>query len=281
MKIVLPPEKTYLPGARKCIYCWPSKDVTTKLGREHIIPDTLGGRLILHKAACSECEARINREIEIPTLKRMWIQARTHLGLKSSEPKQSLPIGTWTAETSEWPNIEEVNFAFEEIDLGRHPLRIVAPRFQPPGILWGRAPTEKFQIIGISAYAPTPDPPMPDGKRSAVFQPFSPDIICRSIAKIAHGAAVAELGFNKFEPMLPPIILGEDKNISHLIGSTTAKGRKRDTLHEIVLDLSGEYVIAKVQLFARYQIQPFLAVVGRARQELMQWHVGSSPDGVN
>jgi hypothetical protein len=145
------------------------------LGREHIIPDKLGGRLILHQAACRNREAKINQEIEIPTLKRIWLHSRTHLGLKSSEPKQSLPIGTWTAETSAWPNIEEVDFAFEEIDLGRHPLRIFAPRFQPPGILWGRAPTEKFEIVGISTYAPTPDPPMSDGKQSAVFQPFSPD----------------------------------------------------------------------------------------------------------
>jgi hypothetical protein len=50
--------------------------------------------------------------------------------------------------------------------------------------------------------------------------------------------------------MLPPIILGKDKSIWHLIGSTISKGRKRDQLHRIVLGLSGEYVIAKVQLFS-------------------------------
>ena len=115
--------------------------------------------------------------------------------------------------------------------------------------------------------APTPDPSMPEGKRSAGFQPFSPDLICRSIAKIAHGAAVAELGFDAFEPMLPPIISGSDKNISHLIGSTIGKGHKRGKLHEIALGLSG--------LFARFGMQPFRAVVGRAGTKLMRWQFGS------
>lgn len=275
MEIVLPSEKTYLPGAGRCVYCWPARTITSNLGREHIIPDKLGGKLILHQASCRECERAINREIETPTLTRMWVHARTHLQMKTSAPKTSLPIGTWTADTPDLPtNMDDVDFAFEDVSLEHHPLRIVAPRFKPPGILFGEAPSEKFEIVGISAYAPTPDPPRSTGKQSAVFQPFSPDVICRSIAKIAHSAAIAELGLDAFEPFLPSVILGKDPNISHLVGSSLTKGRVRESLHRIELKLTGEYVVAKVQLFARYGIQPFLAVVGRAAPSLSLWHIG-------
>jgi len=271
MEIVLPSEKTYLPGAGQCIYCWPATTTTSNLGREHIIPDKLGGKLILHQAACKGCERAINREIETPALTRMWLQPRTHLRMKTSAPKTSLPIGTWTADRSDWPNMDEVDFAFEDISLEQHPFRIVVPRFKPPGILWRQPLSTKFDMVGISAYAPTPNLPKALGTQSAVFQPFSPDIICRSIAKVAHSAAIAELGLNAFEPLLPRVILGKDLNISHLVGSSLTKGRVQQSLHRIELRVSGEYVVAKVQLFARYGIQPFLAVVGKAAPRLVEW----------
>jgi hypothetical protein len=276
MKIILPFEKTYLPGAGRCIYCWPERATTANLGREHIIPDKLGGKLILHQAACKECERKINREIETPTLTRMWLHPRTHLQIKTSTPRTSLPVGTWTADTPDWPNMDDVDFDFEDISLEQHPFRIVIPRFKPPGILWGCKLTEKFEIVGISAYAPTPDPPKAAGKQSAEFQPFSPDIICRSVAKIAHSAAVAELGLDAFTPMLSPIILGTDLNISNLVGSSLTRGRVREGLHRIELTVSGEYVVAKVQLFARYGLQPFLAVVGRAAPTLIKWQLSTT-----
>ena len=46
-----------------------------------------------------------------------------------------------------------------------------------------------------------------------------------SIAKIAHGAAVAELGFDAFVPLLPDAILGKDRYVSHLVGGSFARAR--------------------------------------------------------
>src|SRR4051794_18019482 len=87
-----------------------------------------------------------------------------------------------------------------------HPFRMIFPVFRPPGILWNDAPKHTFDLIGMSAY--TDGKPNPRGGRGvAEFQKFSPDIFCRFIAKIGHGAAVAELGLDAFTPFLPDVIL--------------------------------------------------------------------------
>lgn len=50
------------------------------------------------------------------------------------------------------------------------------------------------------------------------------------VAKIAHGFATAELGFDSFDPMLPEFILGKDDNAgSFLIG-----GWPEDGMHQPV-----------------------------------------------
>lgn len=275
--LVLAEAKTYLPGPGRCIYCWPKRHTTDRLDREHVIPKTLGGKLVLHTASCRECSGIINKEIENPTLQRMWIAPRTHLGMPTSNPKQTLPLGTWTAETSDLPkSMDEVDFNFEQLAVEKHPFTIIFPRFAPPGILWGEQPKTTFTMTGLSAYQdPSAPQPQIQHKQSAEFQPFSPDIVCRSIAKIAHGAAVAELGMEAFSPMLPGIILGHDQNICHLVGSTLMRGRKKQSLHEITLYVARGLVLAKVQLFARYGMQPFLVVVGRASIELLRWRISA------
>lgn len=273
MRRALPESRTYLPGAGRCIYCWPMKLSTDGLTREHIIPKALRGNLILHKAACEQCMATINNQIETPTLQLMWQTPRTHLNM--SKRRTTLPYGTWVAETSELPqNMHEVDFEFEELPVDEHPNTIMLPKFGPPGLLWGLQPSSTFTLTGVSVYR-DPDAPNPSvtGRQAAEFQPFSPDAICRSIAKISHAAAVAEFGFDAFLPMLPDIILGRNSNISHLVGSTLTRGRRREALHEITLFVSRGHLLAKVQLFAKYGLQPFLAVVGRALPPLTDWHI--------
>ena len=45
-------QKVYPPVGR-CIYCFASN---CNLGDEHIIPQALGGNIILHGASCSACD---------------------------------------------------------------------------------------------------------------------------------------------------------------------------------------------------------------------------------
>lgn len=97
------------------------------------------------------------------------------------------------------------------------------------------------------------------------------------IAKIAHGAAVATLGVEKFKPLLPPIILGTDKHISHLVGSSPKKLKiKQNATHSIEITLKNRLVIADINLFSGMGYKPYRAVVGEASRELTEWHMSLS-----
>jgi hypothetical protein len=117
---------------------------------------------------------------------------------------------------------------------------------------------------------------VPPGERAGIFEPFSPNVTFRSIAKIAHGAAVAELGVDAFEPFLPDIIMGRSPYISRFIGCSPIKGRRQPNLHEIVLSTRRGFVVAQVQLFAKFGLRPFLAVVGQPKEALLKWHRSSA-----
>jgi hypothetical protein len=275
---VLPEAKTYLPGPGRCIYCWPKTNPSGRLGREHIIAHKLGGKLILHKASCKACEALINSEIETPALGQMWISARTHLGLPTSRPKTTLRIGVWTDNGEAMPkSFSGLGFHFEEISLGKRTFVVLLPTLLPPGILHNRALTENFTLTGFNPYIGGPlILPHEPGERAAIFEPFRPEVLGRFIAKVAHSAAIAELGLDTFEPLLPDIIKGVSPHISHFVGSSLRRGRVQHALHRISLEARSGFLIASVQLFAKCGLLPYEAVVGRLSGELSKLHSSSS-----
>jgi len=274
MEIVLPQSKTYLPGPGQCIYCHPDPLTDPTLRREHIIPRKLGGQLILHNASCTYCMATINSEIETPTLTQFWIDPRTHLGMPTSHPRESLRYGTYTGAADEFPPQIPDDFAWQDLPVADHPFVFVSPIFAMPTLLGGPDLGEQFSMAGIAAYGAERAGSLPkiDGKTSAIFQPFDPSVICRSIAKIAHGAAVAELGFEAFTPFLPPVILGKEKAVSRFIGTEDRSRPLRTTSHEITLLLRNGFLVARVHLFANLTRKAYLAVVGTPGLELAKWH---------
>lgn len=265
MFFLVPDVKVYIPGAGKCIYCPPNALKPDKLEREHIIAHTLGGKLILHNASCRDCASLINREIESPCLKQFWLAPRTHLALPTSDPRTTLRIGTWddTGDDRLPESMAKVNFKFEEILVDEHPGITFLPVFQRPRILLGNPPSAGVGPVGFWNSPIRRMPRAPQGKRVADVQPFAVGPIARMIAKIAHGAAVAELGLDAFEPLLPDIIMGRSDHIFHLVGNVSKRGRKRVALHRITLELEQGFIVANVQLFARLRGPIFQAVVGR------------------
>jgi HNH endonuclease len=270
----VPEANTYIPGPRRCIYCWPRKMTTIGLDREHVIAHKLGGKIILHNASCRPCADIINKQIENPALKQTWLSSRTHLGLPTSAPRRTLRIGVFRDNGEPIPqSMANVDFRFEEIPLDAHTFCIFLPVFSPPGILYGKVQTDKFICVGTSSFINNPIPSAPPGWRSAIFEKFDPGVIGRFIAKVAHGAAVAALGTGAFDPFLPDIILGESPFISHYVGSSLRRGRKRQELHKIILNIRGGFLVANVQLFSKFGLQSFDAVVGRPVGELARLHL--------
>jgi HNH endonuclease len=269
MHIILPQSKTYLPGPLRCIYCQEYNGQLDKLSREHVIPRKLGGKLVLHHASCKNCACTINKQIETPILAEFLKQPGTHLKMPTSKPVNTLPIGRWKTPT-------KADLRFDEVPLEHHPFRLTLPRFAPPGILWDEAPSIRFMLIGFETYFDgRPYPPGTPGEQTGTFFPFKPDIFLRFIAKIAHGAAVSELGLNAFSPLLPDIILGKSPYISHLAGNVIGRriSHRNNFQHTITMVLRRGYIVAIIRLFN--VTHSYVAVVGRARVDLARLHTSA------
>jgi hypothetical protein len=166
-----------------------------------------------------------------------------------------------------WPKqMEKAGFAWQEVSPADRPTVVILPGFAPPGILSERPLTDLFQLTRLVAYIDDAarKPATPPGTEAAVFQPFRPDILCRVLAKIAHGAAVAELGLGGFQPFLPDLILGRSTYLSHFVGSPLYRRPRLPAVprYEISLTLRQGYVVAVVRLFADLGLPPYEVIVG-------------------
>lgn len=280
MRIVLPEAKTYMPGPGICIYCDEEKTRDGPLGREHIIAQRLGGQLILHKASCDDCANTINKDFERDVQQLMLSAVRTHLKLNRAKDRpKTLNLARWPAASPAFAfpqDLADVDVRWDAIPTDDLPFRIILPRFGPPGVLWDAPKKRDFNIrvYKHDIYSDGKTTPPSSGEHSSEMQFFSPDRLLRLVAKIAHGAASAEL-FGKFKPMLPDVILGKSEHISHLVGSIGGRRASRPTLHEITLTVRGGFLVAVVHLFAKFGMRPYVAVVGKPDPELAKWHTSA------
>lgn len=263
------------PSPGRCIYCMRLSEADADLTDEHIVPYGLGGRAVLKKSSCRACASATSRD-ERFLLRDMLLEARTQLDFPSRRPSDrpsTFKMGVFDAqEDGSFPkNMDSAGFAWRDVGAAERPAMIMLPGFAPPGILWGRAPTDKFRVTGLNAYVDgaARKPDVEPGTQAAVFQKIRPEVVCRVLAKVAHGAAVAELGLAGFQPYLPDLILGRSTNLSHFVGSALSRPRRTAAArYEVTLTLRQGYVIAGVRLFADLGIPPYEIVVGTPTPEL-------------
>jgi hypothetical protein len=96
----------------------------------------------------------------------------------------------------------------------------------------------------------------------------NPDDFGRTLAKIAHSYAIAELGSGNFEPFLTHIVQGKRPyNLPYFIGSAMGRAPPFNDLHQIEIDNAGlghgELIVVKVRLFADRDTPTHYIVVGR------------------
>jgi hypothetical protein len=143
------------------------------------------------------------------------------------------------------------------------PLAYGSLTFARPGILFGRAPHEGFHVRPGRPLAHKPYPEEWKKAGTTIIATVKPALWCRMIAKIADAAAVAELGFGAFEPCLPAIILGDDKNIGHLVGrARQSRVKVPSAPYHIELFIETGYVIARVHVFPDLGFNAMEAIVG-------------------
>lgn len=251
--------KVYRPVGT-CIYCGTTHG---KLSKEHIIPFGLGGNWILPSASCSVC-AKVTSESERFCLRPMLGPFRIRLNLPTRRPSDrpdKLPIEYIRVDGSR----EESSVPASEF-----PLCCIGYRFPPPGILRGVPSSENFEgeLVVRQVLDELRPHITPEGQRVKLGT-INMLQFARMLAKIGHSYAVAQLGLDAFEPMLPDLILGKHASAPELVGGD-ASGPVPETepcLHHVYLQdclSSGtKYVLATIRLFAFVGMPRYHVVVGR------------------
>ena len=253
------------PGIGRCIYCLSSSN----LGDEHIIPQALGGNVILQAASCKDCERIIGAGVERRLTHKtygMFAALRLRMEYKSKRPKErpkSLPFLVTGADGIERkidvPASKVPKFWTTAITLG------------PPGIIAGVDPKSLVLISVYTMYDPN-DMAYFSNIGNSVKLIGSGDVrdLFRLFAKIAHGFAVAIYGIDSFVPWLPEFILGDDTcNLQYYVAGYENKIPDLAGDHKIsigTVESDPNILMASVRLFCKFGAPEYDVAVGRLRK---------------
>jgi hypothetical protein len=263
-------------SANVCIYCgakvWASGSIHP-LGKEHIIPEGLGGTIILPHASCGECEDHTKR-FEGKILRNLLWAPRHKLDIRMKKRERDSDLFPFTATVDG----KDVRF---DLPLNRHPTVLFLCGFQEPGVLIGR-PANTSGIAGIWMHG------LNDfslaGQKKINTPPFDTVTFCQLLAKIAHSFAAAAFGTEVFVPALTNYIrrrFAKDEAFLECFywcgGEKKIRGRSTN-LHELaagVAETKGNfYLLVHIRLFANLGSPTYSVVVGELRKgitpELLQ-----------
>jgi hypothetical protein len=164
----------------------------------------------------------------------------------------------------------------QTVELAQLPGAIIGINLDPAGFFTGAAPSEDFGLLSMNIYGAhdMKDKIKKLGGRVLLggTSELSSDDVGRFIAKIAHSYAVAELGIGSFIPFLTRAIRGDrPMNLSRYVGGPFMPQPIIPTQREHVIHIAecktrrGEnYVMARVRLFAPFNLPVYDVVVGQA-----------------
>ncbi|UWU81171.1 HNH endonuclease [Bradyrhizobium huanghuaihaiense] len=268
----------YAP-VKHCIYCGDTSysQRRTKLGDEHIIPEGLGGDLILPEASCAECERVINRTEQF-CQKNMLGPFRYQADLPTKRPKdrpKTLPAQKIMPDGSE---------KTVQIPIAEYPVHLLLPKFPLPQLMLPYPLRQSnlemyFQFPQNHPAWTGPTPRMlsaPNGELFAVLQDSGisvptgrtdPVRFGRMIAKIAHAFTVAELGDTNFQPLLTPTLVGAPETPIHwLVGGSVKDRPAASPRHAIRLDMETHhgrrFYVVRIRLFNDLGFPDYVAVSG-------------------
>lgn len=247
----------------QCIYC-ASRDYGS-LTDEHIIPDGLGGDLILPKSSCTRC-ARPIHQFETGLMKSTLHDVRGSFGIRSRKRRkhrdnQQALFDRMGHETKS-PFGSESPWAMIQSVTG-----------QRPGIMLGHAEDFESQVY-MQAIWPRDNQTRLEkiGASSLAEQKLHKDWWFKSAAKIAHAFAAAKLGLDAFKPILPDWFTGRSqRSLTYAVG-TSGPQDEVDCIHfvELYTDVIWQgqpnvprgYYFADVRFFANVLSHTYTVVIG-------------------
>jgi hypothetical protein len=258
-------QKVFAPVER-CIYCG-ARDC--KLGEEHIIPQALGGNMILPAACCRNCESVIGAQLEghlLHKTKGMFAPLRLRFGFKSKRPKdrpKSLPFA-----------ITRTNGVTATVEVPANEI----PRYwisfvtaDSPGVIVGRGRTEAALARIYTMYDPGDFAAIGQvGDQVHLSGSGNGRDLARLLAKIAHAASVAEYGLDAFDPWLCDFILGKDDcTLHYYVAGHENKTVDNNGVHSISLGTwanDGVRIGARIRLFCNHGTPDYEVAVGKFKE---------------
>jgi hypothetical protein len=260
-------------GWRGCIYCNGAPPVP--LTAEHIIPDSLGGGLIIEHASCAACADQTHA-----------FEGHACNVLRPARRQMGLPQKRRGAKARETRRAERFVLMLDrnrvKVPIEEFPALLMSLVFPFPGILLNQQPEDKPLTGGIYSAELLEGFGEKLNRLKAKYRANSIGIMGiepnargqhddygRMLAKIAHSYAAAELGCGSFDPFLVNAIRGiRPYYLPHFIGSSIGKAPPFSDLHQIEIDKTGlggsAYVVVKLRLFSNRDTPTHYIVVGRS-----------------
>jgi hypothetical protein len=247
------------PAVGACIYCHRTPP-EVQLTEEHIIPEGLGGRMVLLEASCAECRDETHA-FEGHVLGCMLGDVRRHFGIRGKRRKRPKHPTVYVDGGD--------GMQAETVPLQAHPAVLPMPVFGPPGILFDLPKTEEFGgELRVINFVDNLSERVRALRGNVVGRWFSVERFGRMLCKIAHAFAVAEFR-GEFNMYLDGIIRGERPfYLSHYVGCSINEeppGNLTNTLHQIGYAFHNRHIVIPIRLFAVVDAPVYWIVVGRLK----------------
>jgi HNH endonuclease len=255
---------THYPAKNYCIYCGA---VGIRLTDEHIIPLSLGGAHVLKKASCDSC-SKITSKFELKVARGLWGQARLSYNAPSRRKarKSSFVLTRDSANPETMHSVLSSDF----------PATLVFYKMGTAGILNGI--DKKFDLSVFWKLFAIGDKDRPDSfERKYGFKPtmsFShqPQEFGQLLLKIGYGQILTQVDRHDFEPLCLPYILGQEQNVSWLVGSDENSHQPLDKIGysmrtSALLESDSMLLLAHLKLWANLEMPWYHMVIGRVLGE--------------
>lgn len=253
----------------ECVYCGNRQ---RKLGKEHVVPFGLGGRIILPKASCISADPKnepacsdITREIEQQCLRPMFGNLRIRLDMPSRNPDERpdlVRVNVGHGDGDKWRQEQTLDVPVEDF-----PRALVLPTLAPPRALT----KDTAGDWNGSVWTHVVEEDLDDFHRKYGCWPevakVHPLFFLRMIAKIAHAWTCGVEGVKNFRPLLTDLILGKTEVIRDFIGSEPSyppaePGRSHGLRTDYYRVNGVDYVGANVRLFSDFGAPEYIVIVG-------------------